>query len=417
MPADQEPALPLFFFFDRLRQNEFPLGTREYENLLTALQKWLSLDIAGYRSMLQAVQTDQSESADTRLFMKARLLHLCKLLWLKPNQSVQLFEEIFEATFALELPAAKQAPPLKTDPEPATPTGSDAKNQVPPPQSPQHVNTPSIQPDSTVAEAAMMNQPVPVRIALQTEAASPTLGIEQAARTELEKSKFLFTSNFFPLDRRKTQQNLKQISSYGYAKKSMEIDVEATIRQTVANGFFTGVQFRKQLVNTTSLMLLIDHDGSMVAFDQLTDNIRAEAEEALMPDKNFAGRPLKTFYFYNTPAEYLYTNHVHTHFERTAKALPGLRKKSAGVIILSDAGAARSNYSRARVQATTAFLARLQHYTTRIAWLNPLPADRWVNTSASEIAEYVAMFEATESGVKKAVDLLRGSAIKIRKEA
>jgi len=57
----------------------------------------------------------------------------------------------------------------------------------------------------------------------------------------------------------------------------------------------------------------------------------------------------------------------------------------------------------------------MRNHTHRIAWLNPMPAERWKGTSAEDIAQRVAMFEMNEGGIKNAVDYLKGTSTKFIK--
>ena len=419
MPVEESPLLPLYYFFERLRQNDFPLGIEEYKRFLTAADKQLGLSIANYKVLLDTLQSYDGPGDLGDIVPKDQLRSICKTLWLKPGQSQQLFEELFDESLPFDFPSrlqkTGQAPvdPAPVIPQPAaniSAVGSGG-NIVPPPPPPKVTTQPA--PASLPEEVA--NPAVPVRVALQTEVSDQSLGIQQDPVTEAEKSKFLFTSNYFPIDRRKAQQNLKQISSFGYAQKSGEVDLDATIRKAIADGYITSPVFKKLKINTTSLLLLIDHQGSMVAFEQLTTSIKKEAEQALMPNKKIKSQTVKTFYFYNSPGEYLYTNQTHTRYETASLALAAIKNRTAGVIIISDAGSARGTYSTRRIIAVKAFLAKLHKSTTKVAWLNPLPRERWINTSAAEIARYAAMFEATESGIKNAIDLLKGSATKMIK--
>ena len=65
--------------------------------------------------------------------------------------------------------------------------------------------------------------------------------------------------------------------------------------------------------------------------------------------------------------------------------------KRRNILIVSDAGAARGYLNEDRIQQTYTLLHRLRKH--RIAWLNPLPRERWKNTSADIISDFVHMFE------------------------
>ena len=61
-----------------------------------------------------------------------------------------------------------------------------------------------------------------------------------------------------------------------------------------------------------------------------------------------------------------------------------------------------------RVRATGEFLAQLRRHTSLVAWLNPMPRDRWSGTSARILAGLVPMFPMEPEGLGYAVDVLRG---------
>lgn len=77
-------------------------------------------------------------------------------------------------------------------------------------------------------------------------------------------------------------------------------------------------------------------------------------------------------------------------------------------MIFSDAGAARNRYSYDRVEKTRVFLRRLYQSVRYVAWLNPMPVDRWPNTSAAAIARSVPMFDVSRRGMQDAISVLRG---------
>jgi uncharacterized protein len=417
MPVTPTRILPLYHFFERLRLNEFSLGIGEYQQLLTALHLRMNLDIDAYTELLHAWNNYDANNVSLDAFPKQQLLWLAKSLWLKPNQSVQVFEELFDECLPMDFPEKlKIEQPKPTTSSPGdTPTKEDSTDKPKESETPKSPiqESPELpsQNKSIIEEKKDMS--IPVRVALHTEESETKLSLQQDRETET--SKFLFTSNYYPIDRRKTQQNLKQISSYGYAQRSADIDIDATIEKTNRQGFFNEAVFKKLKVNSTSLLLLIDSQGSMMAFEQLTNNIKAEAEEALMPNKKVMSKTMKTFYFYNVPSERLYINNTHTAHEPLPKLMATLRNRSAGVIIISDGGAARGRYNPYRVDTTKAFLRKMYTHTSRVAWLNPFPPDRWAGNSAGIIAEHVAMFEATETGIKHAIDFLKGSSVKLVK--
>ena len=82
--------------------------------------------------------------------------------------------------------------------------------------------------------------------------------------------------------------------------------------------------------------------------------------------------------------------------------------KNTAVILVSDAGAARSSYSQLRLLNTLAFLKALSSYTKQYVWINPLPKRYWFNTTAGELARHTPMFPLDLHNLYRAIELLRG---------
>ena len=59
-----------------------------------------------------------------------------------------------------------------------------------------------------------------------------------------------------------------------------------------------------------------------------------------------------------------------------------------------------------RVEETNSFLQILN--APRVAWVNPMPRNRWLNTSAEVIAQSMEMFTCEALELRNAVKLLRG---------
>jgi hypothetical protein len=53
-------------------------------------------------------------------------------------------------------------------------------------------------------------------------------------------------------------------------------------------------------------------------------------------------------------------------------------------------------------------MERLQQSVRYIAWLNPMPNESWLHTTAGEISQFVPMFEMSHQGMNAAIGVLRG---------
>ncbi|MGC1308134.1 MAG: hypothetical protein WA885_12975 [Phormidesmis sp.] len=209
------------------------------------------------------------------------------------------------------------------------------------------------------------------------------------------------TQEYFPITSRQMKQSWRTLRRLVRAGPAVELDVDATVKQTCRTGMLLGPALRPRRVNRNELLLLIDQEGSMVPFHALSARLAATALQG--------GRLASTgiHYFHNCPDEYLYRDPYHQDAETIDAIISRLHSEYTGVLIFSDAGAARGTLNRDRIAITADFLARLRQKLQYIAWLNPMPRDRWTGT-ASEIAKLVPMFELSRRGLDQSIDVLRG---------
>lgn len=179
------------------------------------------------------------------------------------------------------------------------------------------------------------------------------------------------------------------------------LDLPATVEQTVHRGFFLAPVYRRRIQNHAHLTLLLDQNGSMVPFHRFARDLISTAQESK------AIHHVDVFYFHNTPTDHLYQDQHLTRPVSLAEALEDCDQNSS-LLIVSDAGAARGYRSRERIQATTRFLRKVRAYTPLVAWLNPMPMERWPGSSAQIIAHRIPMFQMDADGVASAVDIARG---------
>lgn len=225
--------------------------------------------------------------------------------------------------------------------------------------------------------------------------------IAQAVLTNNPKNPFL-KDEHFPVTMRQMKQIWRYLRRPVRQGSRTELDMEATINQIGQQGLLFEPVLRPSRVNSAEMLLLIDQDGSMVPFGALS---RRLVETALR-----GGRLGKAgiYYFHNCPLDYLYHDPNHLKAELVSDIVTRVSSDRTAVLILSDAGAARSGYSKERYELTQKFLARLKQRVRYMAWLNPIPRDRWAGTTAGEIARLVPMFELSRRGLQDAVSVLRG---------
>ena len=208
---------------------------------------------------------------------------------------------------------------------------------------------------------------------------------------------------YFPLTRRQMKQGWRYLRQNIREGPKTEVDFEETINQVGRQGVFLEPLMRAPRSNRADLVLLLDQNGSMVPFQSLSQRL---AETALR-----AGRLGKSgiYYFHNCPVRHLYHDPFMQNPESIQHFLQRRLASKSVVMIVSDAGAARSGFNPTRVERTKKFLNQLNQRISYVVWINPLPHNRWRQTTANEISECVPMFELNHAGFKNAIDVLRGN--------
>ena len=340
--------LPLFELFTRLREHGLPLGIDEYMAVVHALRSGFGV-----------------ESLDA-------LQQLCRTVWIKTEEEQRVFTYLFEYM-------------LKLDSQPIVPESHEEVSR----------------PESSSSSSIPKHQPRP-----KFEAEEP-VQIAKAVRqsghheTELKRSHYALLTEYFPV----TQRQMKQ--SWRYLRRPVregpleEVDVEATIEKIGREGVLLEPVLVPRRVNRARLMLLIDQDGSMVPFHSLS--------RQLVETLQRGGRLEQTdvYYFHDYPKDYVY----HEPARLNAKPLDDMLEhidERTGVLIVSDAGAARGNLENGRIKQTEAFILQLKQAVRSLAWLNPMPNNRWQHTSAGQIARFALMFEMSRQGLDAAINVLRG---------
>ena len=179
------------------------------------------------------------------------------------------------------------------------------------------------------------------------------------------------------------------------------LDLNATVEKAAREGFFLAPVYRRRVRNQAHLLLLVDQDGSMVPFHRFTrELVETASEESALGQVN-------VFYFHNFFVETVYADPLLS--ERVAVSeMHAHCDEETSVLIVSDAGAARGFRRLERISATTKLLGQLKLRTRLLAWLNPMPQERWEGTSAQMISRLVRMFQMNPDGCSAALDVVRG---------
>lgn len=386
--------LPLRELFDKLRQAGFVLGIDEYELLLEALMKGFGIED------------------------EAALKRLCKTLWVKSVEDEKIFNSYFEKVMSqpLENPLVTVEKP--TPAKPAIPTTQPQVKQgkttptlprndervspdkLPPPE-PRRDEPP--QPPTQPSSEAEKSEPD------ESEFMLPEVAVEMDDEVQLLKTitseQFFLSSDYLPLTKREMKQTWRYLRLPIREGPLVELDVTATIEKIIRDGFFLEPVLVPRRRNLVELVLLLDIDGSMVAFHPLGDRLK---DTATRGGKLGASR---VYYFHNCPVDYVYGKPGYSEAVRVEDMLSGLSANRACMLIFSDAGAARGGYSEDRLQLTERFLRQCQQHLRYLVWVNPVPRERWAMSTAGEIAKLIPMLECDRLGLQNAVKVLRGNPV------
>jgi uncharacterized protein len=170
-----------------------------------------------------------------------------------------------------------------------------------------------------------------------------------------------------------------------------ELDVSATVERIGREGLFSDVVTRPMAQKKAELLLLVDDSNAMLPFAPVIEPLIQ-----IVLNRRIA--PALIYRFNQYPTNYLYEWRHPLRGIPVGKVLGRLNQQRTIVIILSDAGASSPLYHQERVTGTGKFLERLLPCGREVLWLNPLPPERWLDTTAALIqtamAGRMAPFEA-----------------------
>jgi len=372
--------LPLYRFFEKLRKNKsFWLGIADYKVLLEVMMHW--------------VNTQQMPLPPS----KEKLLTLCKMLWLKPGQDRVLFESIYETCWQVEDVPSNQDQAAQ---KPATQENIDTNEQQKPKQAGKEL--PNI---SEIDTEHNKHAQTPQRIYLNFDQQT---GLSKE-HPHAEKRHFYFAPNYIPYKKRDIAQVWRSFNQTQTRVPGDRIDIMASLEKKCKLGFLARLEYHTQKQGKARLITLIEHKGGMVAFKNFALAIAQSATE-------FADIENDVYFFHQAPhylpqaQDYcLYLSEQETDYQTLDKALQQFTQMPP-VLIISDAGATSNAIDPERIRQTELFLERLSRFSHKVAWLNPMPEDRWQDTSAVIIKQLVPSFEASLSGLKKALKILKGHA-------
>lgn len=336
---------PFFDLFQRLQQAGMKLSPEQYDLLRQSLGKGFGL------------QNWAGKNWDD-------LRQVCRVLWVKPhcNYDGQVFEQVFNRYVSqkrreiqnLQQPEDKQK--LK-EPKPLAPSRRYPK--VPP----RKMST------SQPIGEEQARAPVAVKTGL-------------AGLPEIDDSRFSLIPQQMPLPQRTV------LDSWQFLRRPLregirqELDLDATVRRIVQQGYFSDVVMRPVKSKRVELIVLVDDSNVMLPF-----------RPALQPLANAICAklifPAMLYRFTTYPDEYLYDWQQSTQAIPVDRVLSRMHSRRTIVLIWGEAGATQINPREEHRNGLKAFLTRLSPCVRSLIWLNPLPPDRWTDTLAEEVAYWL----------------------------
>ena len=344
MISNQTP--PLFDLFLYLRDTEeFTLTLDQYHVLLSALDNGFGLS------------------------SREDLKNICFMLWVKAKPDSEIakkFSLYFDAYFAK----------------------IDVENQK--------IQKPEPVPKSV---ESVESEPVPVESEPVPSFLQPPIALQGGI---LPKNKFNINTKFtlavtdFPMTERKIRRSFNYLRLPVRQGNLTEVDIDATVDKIGEDGFLITPVMITRRINRAEVLLLVDVSNSMIPFFLVSQ---------LLVD-NLQGTKLgkaEVYYFRNCPGEYLFYHPQNPGGKLTSEVLAKLHQQRTVVLIISDAGAARGGVNYDRIKLTENFLDELYGCVRQVAWLNPVPENRWRGTSAQGISQVVKMYDLDNSGLVAAV--------------
>jgi uncharacterized protein len=236
----------------------------------------------------------------------------------------------------------------------------------------------------------------------------------------------------YPIAEREIAQTWRRLRQPMRQGPATELDLDATLDRFARTGVATAPVLRPPRRNTARLLLLLDRQGSMTPFHPYLDHVHSAIRHAARIDS------IATYYFHDVPGHSLDQALLATLPDPFNPALDAVLDRitplrtgrlyrepdltgprpladvldettpGTSVAVISDGGAVRGGLDTGRLLDTVALLVALRARGALVAWLNPLPAVRWIGTTAGQTARHIAMFPLTRDGMYQAVDVLRG---------
>lgn len=367
MSADA--PLLLYGVFRQLIHNRVPLGVPDYLDVLRAL-KW-----------------QMHSDNPTRFDSRDDLRRLCQRLWARSPDEIRLIDRIFD-----QIPS-----PTKGELDYFAPLACGAADLIG-----RSNNLTQNSPELSSAEPSASDAFVRPEMNVAFESVSNSGGISLRHPTLPMVSETFVTQPQTVISARALAVLWRRYRRMVRSGPRTELDLEATTAERIRSGVLDRPVMRRQLANSARLLILADASPSMEAWRPFLD-------ELIMSMTLSKLTSVRLLFFANVPRRSLFTTPALT--DAIPAGITYERFAGAGLLVISDAGAARGFLNRSRVTQTRRFLAEANQRTRAIVWINPMPQSRWTGTSAQAVAAWprAVFLPLDHSSLMRAVDILRGA--------
>lgn len=182
---------------------------------------------------------------------------------------------------------------------------------------------------------------------------------------------------YYPIGTAKLQESWEQLHPLPLESPRREWDIKSTVLEAAKRGFFEQVIYKKKQLYRREIVIFIDRSDSMIPFAGFGRTLVHCWQDA------------SSYYFDNVINEEVLLAENGWDSQSLNTTLLNYPPELTSCLIYSDAGAARKRYVEERFTETENFIRRLTRRFSRVAWLNPLPPQRWWGTTALDI-DYLA---------------------------
>ncbi len=372
-------------------------------NLFLQLKTKYSLQLQDYLSFFKVFRNS------FEIKNKDDLKTICKLLWLKKHEDYEIswFNDVFDVEFENELKNFKlflnkfnfddkqQQNNTKNPDIPDKNLNSQNKENE------DNTNPDELQNNQNKnQEISNISDTEYQELYMQITDTKSDNSLESERKKLLSEFNFTFSkNNFYPIQERPLQITVRNLRDISYISDFNTIDTNECAENIAKNKYLTEIKYQTEIVNNAKAVVIIDILGSMSVFKylsrQVADIISSQIDTEI-------------YYSYNLQTDFMYSDIKMTKeikwekFDKTAF-------NGKYVILISDAGAAKGNYSSERIDKSKVLLTEIGKYAKNIVWLNPMPRYRWRKSSAIYISLLVKMFDISNDSLPLAIQYLKNN--------